>query len=204
MPADLLQIAANVIRRARRQGFVLPDEVREELRLAGAPESLWRDVLALARPALSQHPGRSLYLPVVEGRDEPGQAAEHGAPGAERGVPARPRPALTDPLTAGTVAPRQERREQDRIDFIQPVKVLVGDGKEYNVLSRDLSPSGIRLITTRSFLGLKIRVLIPGAQGRDPACFLVRILWTCAVGDDLFENGGMFLDSDPPPPPPVV
>jgi hypothetical protein len=60
------------------------------------------------------------------------------------------------------------------------------------LLSRDLSTTGIRLVGTKRLLGQKVRVLIPNGEGA-PLDFLVRILWTCPVGDDLVENGGTFI-----------
>ena len=84
-----------------------------------------------------------------------------------------------------------ERREQDRLEFIQPVKVITEDRREFTLLTRDLSTTGIRLIGTRRLLGQKVRVLLPA--GGTTFDFAVRILWTCAVGDDLVENGGTFL-----------
>ena len=60
------------------------------------------------------------------------------------------------------------------------------------MLTRDLSPTGLRLLGSRSLLGQKVRVHLAGNGGRS-CTFLVRILWSCAVGDNLFENGGSFL-----------
>jgi hypothetical protein len=71
--------------------------------------------------------------------------------------------------------------------------VRTEDQREYTLMSRDLSSTGIRLIGTRRFLGQKIHVSIPAADGATTWDFVVRILWTCAVGDDLVENGGTFL-----------
>ena len=68
------------------------------------------------------------------------------------------------------------------------------DQREMSLLSRDLSTTGIRLIGTRSLLGQKVRVLLPRSDSPEPWSFLVRILWTCTVGDNLFENGGSFLE----------
>jgi hypothetical protein len=72
------------------------------------------------------------------------------------------------------------------------VKVVTEDGQEFTLLSRDLSATGIRLVGTRRLLGQKVRVIIPGSDGAARE-FLVRILWTCPVGDDLVENGGAFI-----------
>ena len=61
-------------------------------------------------------------------------------------------------------------------------------------MSRDLSATGVRLLGTKRLLGQKVQLELPGGNG-DSACkLLVRILWTCAVGDDLFENGGTFME----------
>ena len=80
------------------------------------------------------------------------------------------------------------------MDFVQTVTVRTQDGEEFSLLSRDLSTTGIRLVGTRRLLGHKLHVLVPRPDGGAAYDFLVRILWTCAVGDGLFENGGAFLD----------
>src|SRR5262249_21785819 len=85
-----------------------------------------------------------------------------------------------------------ERRRQDRIDFIHPAKVHTEDQRQFRVLTRDLSPTGIRLLGSRSLLGQKVRVQLAPIGGRT-CSFLVRILWSCEVGDQLFENGGSFV-----------
>ena len=91
-------------------------------------------------------------------------------------------------------AARIERRVEDRLDFIQSVKVRTEDGREHTLLSRDLSSTGIRLVGTVRLLGQKVRVSFAADAGSEPSHFTVRILWTCAIGDDLFENGGSFLN----------
>ena len=88
----------------------------------------------------------------------------------------------------GTRTPRPVR-----VDFIEQVLVTTADGKELRLLSRDLSETGIRLLGTKHLLGQKVDVELP--TGGDELLYLtVRILWTCAVGDELFENGGIFID----------
>jgi hypothetical protein len=94
-------------------------------------------------------------------------------------------------------ASRQERRRQDRVDFVHPVTVWTEDGNELTVLSRDLSLTGVRLISSFSLLGQKVHVLLPAADGGNPYHFFVQVLWSYAVGDGLFENGAMFLDMFP-------
>src|SRR5262245_22114158 len=46
---NLQGVAELVVRRAQRQGFIVPREVREELNRAGVPSELWKDVVALGR-----------------------------------------------------------------------------------------------------------------------------------------------------------
>jgi hypothetical protein len=186
-PTELQDIARAVIRRAQQQGSVLPEEVRDELTRAGQPDTLWKDVLALARPSLSYRDGRYHYVSTVSARAQEEQQSQQRIRAAVGQLISRHRAA------AGPV----ERREQDRIEFVQPVLVRTEDGREFTLLSRDLSPAGIRLVGTRRLLGQKVRVQVPASEesaGGPAPTFLVRILWTCAVGSDLFENGGTFLD----------
>jgi hypothetical protein len=92
--------------------------------------------------------------------------------------------------------PSVERREQHRVDLFQPVRVQTVDGRTYTLLSRDLSPSGMRLLGSRSFLGEKVRVEIP-QPGGEPLAVRLCVLWTSLVADDLFENGGTFIELGP-------
>lgn len=182
---DLRGVADLVVRRARRQGYVVQRDVREELRQAGEPEALWKDVVALARQSLTLRRGRYYYTAAASERVRSEQDRQEGVRHAVEEL-------LRD-SPAGAGGP-VERREQDRVDFVQTVAVRAEDGAEFSLLSRDLSPAGIRLVGTRRLLGQKLRVLVPRGGGRPPYDFLVRILWTCAVGDGLFENGGAFLE----------
>jgi hypothetical protein len=182
---DLQRIADAVVQRARDQGSVVPAEVCEELTRAGLPDGLWKDVLALARASLSYRQGRYYYVPAVSDRVRQEQRQQAGLQQVILRLIRQYRNSAR-----GSV----ERREQDRIDFVQPIRVRTEDGQEFTLLSRDLSPTGIRLVGTRRLLGQKVRVSLPAGNGGGPCCFLVRVLWTCAVGDDLFENGGEFLE----------
>ncbi len=177
------EIADQVTRRAQRQGFILPREVREEVSRAGLDEDRCKDVLKLARPSLRYQGGRYYYQAPVSDRIRQEQDQQRQIHRAVRQV--------IKQYQVGRA--RVERRKQDRVDFIQPVKVWTEEERALTLLSRDLSPTGIRLISTRRFLGQKLRVQIPSSDPDQPWTFLVRILWTCAVGDDLFENGGTFL-----------
>jgi hypothetical protein len=187
MPSIALQeIAEAVVRRARLQGSVAAGDIREELTRAGGSPNLWRDVLALARPSL-RYRGRRY----------------HYAPPAGEKLPAEPshqqriRDAVHQLIRQhreGNL--RVDRRAEERVPFFQSVRVRTEDDREYMLLSRDISLRGIRLVGKHSLLGKRVRVLIP-RPGDGASCgFLVRILWTCAIGEDLFENGGMFLEME--------
>jgi hypothetical protein len=181
---DLQNVADTVVRRAQRQGYVVPREVRAELALAGLPESRWKDVLSLAREALHYRRGRYYFLDPVSPALREQQSQRQMVANAVRDLIRQHR----------TTAAERERREAERVDFIHPVQVQAEDGRQLRLLTRDLSPTGIRLLAPRSLLGQKLCLTLPGAGESPGPRFLVRILWTCAVGDDLFENGGTFLE----------
>jgi hypothetical protein len=178
---NLQGVADEIVRRAQRQGYVVAREVREELARANLPESVWKDVLALARPSLSYRRGRYYYAAPFSDRVQAEQSQLQGVRAAVQRLVRQQQGA------AGGV----ERREQGRVEFIQPVEVTTEDNRTFTLLTRDLSPAGVRLIGTRRLLGQKVRVRIPA--GGETLEFTVRILWTCPVGEDLVENGGTFL-----------
>jgi hypothetical protein len=179
---NLQAVADQVIRRAQERGYVVQREVREELRRAGIAETLWKDVLALGRASLSFRKGRYYYSAPVSDRVRAEQSHQRDIQSAVE--------KLLQSQQGSSSTP--ERREQDRVEFVQTVKVITEDGQELTLLSRDLSTTGIRLVGTRRLLGQKVRVIVPSPDG--PAQeFRVRILWTCPVGEDLVENGGSFV-----------
>ena len=183
--AELQPIADAVVRRAEQQGFVLPREVRAILSEAGMDESLWKAVLA--RTPLRHRDGR-YYRPAISSRAQREQDQQQAILKAVRQM-VRLHRAASRP---------SERREQARTDFIQPARVRTEDGHEYALLSRDVSATGIRLLGTRRLLGQKVRVIIPRPDSKTAGwTFVVRILWTLAIGDELFENGGAFLEVEP-------
>jgi hypothetical protein len=186
--ASLEGVADLVIRRAQRQGFILAREIREELTQAGVAESLWKDVVAIARSALHYQQGRYYYRAPVSPRVARAQSQQRAIQKTIRQLVDAHRKAHD----------QTERRGEDRIDFIQPVTVITEDQRSCTMLTRDLSATGIRLIGTRRFLGQKVRVQIPNPESTTPWSFLVHILWTAAVGDDLVENGGAFLEVETP------
>lgn len=177
-------VADSVIRRAQRQGYVVPRDVREELSQAGLPVEQWREVLGLARESLHYRQGRYYSIQAISPRLHEQQSQQEIVFHTVRELIRRQQAVRND----------SERRHQDRIDFVQQVRVSMEDGREYRVLTRDLSPTGIRLVGSRSLLGQKVRVHLPAAAGSRACTFAVRILWSCAVGDDLFENGGSFME----------
>jgi hypothetical protein len=184
---DLHGIASAVIRRAERQGYVVPREIRAELAAAGLPEARWREVVVLARDSLGLRSGRYYHINPLPARPHPQEE--------QRRVIAEAVRRLVEGHRARAAG--DDRRREDRAEFVHPVKVRTEDGRELQLLSRDLSPTGIRLIGTRSLLGQKVRVLLPPAGDAGPCTLLVRVLWTAAVGDDLYENGGTFLELTP-------
>jgi hypothetical protein len=186
--ANLHAVATQVIRRAQRQGFVRPSEVRELLTASGLSDALWKDVVAVARPALRYRRGRYYYEAPVSPRVAEEQSRQRSILHAVKDLIRQHQ---------ANVA-QVERREQGRIDFIQPVQVITEDQRQFTFLSRDLSTTGIRLIGTRRLLGQKVRVIVPNDEGKQAWSFLVRILWTCPVGEDLVENGGSFLEAQAP------
>ena len=66
-------------------------------------------------------------------------------------------------------AKTDERRGQERVDFVQPVKIRTEDGKEFAILSRDLSATGVRLLGTKRLLGQKVQLELPNGS---PPCRL--------------------------------
>src|SRR5437762_1374092 len=119
MTVNLQGIVETVLERAQRQGSVTPDDVQEELTRAGVPEELWQEVLTLCRRSLRKRQGCYHYV-VSPARQESARARQQQAVRrAVRGIIRRHR-----------AAEQVERRGQDRIDFIRPVRVLTEDGRE--------------------------------------------------------------------------
>jgi hypothetical protein len=176
-----------VLRLAQRQGYVVPRDVRKALAVAGISGDFWREVIGLAHDALTYRQGRYYY---------------HGAAGSPGEQEARHQRDIQRVVRAivrrhKAETSSSERRRQSRVDFIQPVQIHLEDGRTLTLLSRDISTLGLCLIGTRSLLGQKIRVEVPLGEpglGAEIISFVVRILWTCSIGDDLYENGGNFLE----------
>jgi hypothetical protein len=179
---DLQPVADAVLRLAKRQGHVTARDVRAELRIAGLEEQSWRDVIALLNASLVSRNGRYYHKASFTPRVQKEQDQQHAIQLAIRKLIREHRKHNK----------RDERRGQARVDFVQPVKIRNEDGKTFALMSRDLSATGVRLLGTQRLLGQKVQLELPGADGKPLCRLLVRILWTCAVGDGLFENGGTF------------
>jgi hypothetical protein len=180
---DMQKVANSLVRRAQRQGWLLPSEIRQELAHTKIPRAKWKRVIALSRECLHYHGGRYYFQPRAGARSSAEQQQEAIHQSVRRLI-----------RQYRKEHDQHERRHQPRVDFLQPVKVRGEDDRALTLLSRDLSETGIRLISTRSFLGQKLGIELPPTEDGKVARFTVRILWTCAVGDELFENGGSFLE----------
>jgi chromosome condensin MukBEF ATPase and DNA-binding subunit MukB len=184
----LQPIADSVLRRARQQGSVTARDIRAETKLAGLAETQWKDVAALVKAELHYRQGRYYPADPISARRAEAEAQQERVAKAIRALIREHRATVK----------QHERRGQTRIDFIQPIKVHTADGHTLNLLSRDVSTSGIRLVGTKQLLGQKVQIELPHGADGEALILNARILWTCAVGDDLFENGGSFLEITSP------
>ena len=182
MSTTITQVAETVSRRAQRQGYIVPKDIRAELRQAGLPEEQWKEVVGQLKQTLNYRQGRYYHVAAVSPR-------LHQELEQQRRIQKTIKSLIKDQRDA---AKAQERRGAARVDFIQPIQVRTEDGKEFTLVSRDLSPTGIRLLGTRRLLGQKVEVRLTTKAA--VVAILTRILWTCAIGDGLFENGGSFLE----------
>lgn len=179
----LANVADAILRRAQRQGYVVPRDVRAELSAAGLAEDQWKDVVALLKNELHYRQGRYHHMAAVSPR-------QHQELEQQRAIAKVIKSLIKEHKDA---VKERERRGQIRVDFIHPVKVQTEDGKEMLLMCRDISTTGIRLIGTQRLLGHKVKITI-SPKTSAAVTMIVRILWTCAVGDDLYENGGNFLE----------
>ena len=180
--SELQPVAEAVLRLAKRQGHVSARDVRSELRIVGLPEAKWKDTIALVGASLVHRQGRYYHKDTFNPRVQKEHAQQQAIQKVIRKLIKQHK----------NRAKEDERRHQARVDFIQPVKIRTEDGKEYALMSRDLSATGVRLLGSKRLLGQKVQLELPSGNDEPPCRLAVRILWTCAVGDDLFENGGSF------------
>jgi hypothetical protein len=186
---DLQPIAQAVLDRAQQNGFVVPRDIRAALAAGKLKESRWKEVLELLGPSLDLRDGR--YHFVSRGLSRMRERAHQD----QRHQQAIRRCVSRLIRICQRVEVPVERRGQSRMELIRPVQVLTEDGRTLHVLTRDLSASGIRLLGAQPLHGQRVRVWIPPpGKGRQAYCFLVRMLWSALVADDLYESGGVFLE----------
>lgn len=181
----LQTVADELLQRAKDQGFVVQQEIWEALESAGLPAECWQDVLELVHPSLEYDQGKFYVRSVPRSRLE-----------LEQDEHRRIRDTMRELLTRYRAEDEcQERRGEERIAFVQPLKVQTEDDQEFNVLSQNLSLSGIRLVSNRSLLGRKLRLYCPtNDETGDHVVLVTRILWSSAIADGLYKNGGLFLE----------
>src|SRR5262245_19042225 len=148
-------VAEAILRRAQRQGYVVPRDIRAELQAAGFPDGSWKDVVAYLREDLHYRQGRYYHVAAVSPR-------LHQEQEQQRAIAKMIRALIKEHKAA---AKGRERRGQIRVDFIQPVKVREEDGVPFPLICRARSTSGIRLLGTRRLLGHKVRVTLMPKSG---------------------------------------
>jgi hypothetical protein len=183
---DLQAVAIAVLNRARRQGYVLPREIRGELKEAGHSEGIWKQVVNLIRPSLKYHHGR--YYAKVSTLS-PLEREKHHLRHIRTTLHI-----FLQKQKGKTM--EEERRKEDRNSLVCALKIRTESGQELTVLGQDLSSSGFRVITDRSLLGKKIFMFLPPPQegGALPVVIAARVLWCVEIADGLFKNGGSFLE----------
>jgi hypothetical protein len=186
---DLQGVADAVVRRAESQGYVVAKDVRDELAKAGLAQAQWKDVLELAKPSLRYRQRRYYY-------EQPGLSFVRDHPREDQRQKREVHQAIRDLIRRYQErVVEDDRRMLGRIHFIQPIQVVTEDQRELNCVSRDLSVNGMRLLGKYNLVGQRVRVWIPRMEEEGTRyCFLVQILWSSQIGDDLFENGGFFLE----------
>ncbi|MGF1583419.1 MAG: PilZ domain-containing protein [Gemmataceae bacterium] len=186
IPSELQTVASAVLRLAEQQTYVVPRDIRAELLQANFPESRWKEVVEMLRESLNYRQGRYYFLASRQVRHTQQEAEQELL-----------KDALEELLEKHkTRLPDLERRMEERIDFSYPLKARTENDEELTILSRDLSMSGIGFLSTRSFLGRKLRLSLPSG-GSEAIIVSVRVLWSSTVADGIFENGGAFLDFVP-------
>jgi hypothetical protein len=182
---DLLRIAQAIVRRAQRDGFIVPTDIRAELTKVGLENGHAQEVLALAKPSLRYRRGRYYYVSAAVGR-------LRDRVRKERLQTRELHCAVRELVAAHQKTARIEKRGLRRVQFIHPVQVVARDGRTFHFISLDLSLSGIRLLGNCSLARQRVTVHVPKVGG-GVLPILVSILWARPVGDGLIQQGGIFL-----------
>jgi hypothetical protein len=181
---ELHSVAQSVLSRARRQGYILPREIRMELKEAGQSTTLWKQVVNLIGPSLKYRNGRYYAQSSLTQLQREQNNLKHIRETLQEFLQKYQTPKSSD-----------ERRKEDRACYLRSVKIQTEDQQELTVLCQDLSLSGIRLVTERCLLGRKVRLYLPGPQGPDyPIIIAMRIVWSQSIADGLYKSGGTFLE----------
>jgi len=182
---DLNRVAQRVVNRARQQGYVRSNDIRDELKRLGEPATGWKDVVREAGPSLALKNGRYYYVSPLRARIRQGH----------RHLKDVKRAARTLIRTYKAASVHIERRHHHRINFILPVQVVSPNGKTHHVVTQDISLNGVRVIGSHALRGQKVRVLMPSIDhGGGQWLFTVHFLWSSTIGDNLVESGGIFLE----------
>ncbi|MCS6851985.1 MAG: PilZ domain-containing protein [Gemmataceae bacterium] len=199
MRADNIQtVVQRIVLRAEKEGAVSLREVRAELAAAGLAESLAKEVIAAAGPSLEYRGGRYHFVPPGSARmrlrarqDEALRRKIHRAVRQLVGQ-------YRTPMIA------EERRDRPRTDLVEPVQAQAENGPLLHLLSRDISLSGVRFLSSYQLAGQKLRVWIPRpSASKESYCFLVHVLWSAQVADGIYESGAVFLALEEAQPPPL-
>lgn len=181
---EMHRVALAVVRRAREEGYVRPQDVRDELKRLGHPANRWKEAIQEAGSSLTLRNGRYYYVSPLRARLRSEHQHRQGVKRAARELIRR--------YKAANV--HVERRNHRRIHFILPVRVITSGGKEYRMVSQDISLNGVRVVGAHSLRGQKVRLMMPSIDnGGGQWDFTVHFLWSSPVGDNLVESGGIFL-----------
>jgi hypothetical protein len=185
MPSEMQRVAQAVLSRARRAGYVVSRDIREELAQVGEPATRWKEVVREAGSRLTLKNGRYYYVSPVRNRVREGHQNLESVKRATRG--------LIRQYKASNV--QHERRTQRRIHFILPVMVVTDDGNKHQVVTQDISLNGVRIIASVELRGQKALIFMPSFdRGDGQWAYTVQFLWSSKIGDNLIENGGIFLE----------
>jgi hypothetical protein len=182
---ELQEVVDSVVRRARKQGYVVPTEVREELARFGVSEDCWKEVIRRTDGGLHFRRGRYYFV-------SPLSRSATRIDERRREVRRIAMQLIRDYRAARV---HQERRQQRRIPLILPVRVITERNRKIPCVTQDMSPTGVRLVGSTRLQGQRVHVLIPQREhGKGQHCFIARIVWSIEVGDGLVENGGLLLE----------
>ena len=187
--AALRAVARNVLRKARHQEFVVAREIREELVKARLSEDLWKEVVGLAGTSLGYRHSRYYYVPVGRSRMQVRIRHEQRH---QQAIHRTVRWMIRRQHSEETV--HHDRRAHKRVGFCRSLLVQTEDKRLFQWVTREISLSGIRLLCGCNLEGQKLRLWITFDADNLTHCFLAQILWSAAVGDNLYENGGIFLE----------